>query len=327
MTMKTTSYPWDELEAPKGEGDFSARLVGEDDNPARRRIFWAKSWMSHPAIIVEYDGSNWRRSTLPAFQNIEIADHRRECSISIELLDPTMQDIFHRVGLDIVNSLQAVSPKASRRACLLRLERWSSFLRPSHERMSPEKQKGLIAELLLLERDILEVYEGKTALEGWTGPEDGPRDFAYGQTFIEVKSKRSSANPNIVISSENQLNISDAERLFLYVCELNSAPEDDESSFSVNDMVRRVKEALDSPLFAAQLDAKLGHIGYFDEDDYSATRWTVGETTYYEVTSGFPRLDSKACVPGIHRVTYQVDLDYCEDYVADKATLRKVLES
>lgn len=326
MTTKTTSYPWDDLDAPDGVGDFSARLVGDQDNPNKRRIFWAKSWLSHPAIIVEYDGSSWRRTCFPAFQNIEVADHRQECSISIELLDPTMQDIFHRVGLDIVSSLQAVSPKASRRACLLRLERWSSFLRPSHERLSPEKQKGLIAELLLLERSILDVYDGKTALDGWTGPDDGPRDFAYGQTFIEVKSKRSSANPNVVISSENQLNISDTERLFLFVCELNSAPLDDEISFSINDIVKRVKDILEFPLLVAQLDAKLGHIGYFDEDDYSATRWTLGETCYYEVLPGFPRIDSKTCVPGIHRVTYQIDLDYCEDFVTDKNELRKALE-
>ena len=326
MTMKTTNYPWESIDAPREVGDFTARLVGEEDNPAKRRIFWAKSWLSHPAIIVEYDGSVWRRSSLPDFQNIEVADHKQKSSISIELLDPSMQDIFHRVGLDIVSALQSVSPRASRRACLLRLERWSSFLRPSHERLSPERQKGLIAELLLLERDILSIYDGKTALDGWTGPENGPRDFAYGQTFVEVKSKRSSANPNVIISSENQLNFSDTERLFLFVCELNSAPEDDDTSFSINDVVRRVKAALGSPLMAAQLEAKLGHAGYFDEDDYSATRWTLGETEYYEVVPGFPRIDSKSCVPGVHRVTYQVDLDYCEDYLVDRSTMTDTLE-
>ena len=326
MTTKTTSYPWDDIDAPHVIGDFAARLVGDEDNPEKRRIFWAKSWQSHPAIIVEYDGSVWRRTSLPSFQNIEVEDHKQKSSISIELLDQSMQDIFHRVGLDIVASLQTVSPRASRRACLLRLERWSSFLRPSHERLSPERQKGLIAELLLLERDILAIHDGKTALDGWTGPDDGLRDFAYGQTFIEVKSKRSSANTNVVISSENQLNISNTERLFLFICDLNTAPADDETSFSINDVVQRVKFALRSPLLVAQFEAKLGHAEYFDEDDYSATRWTLGETSYYEVLPGFPRIDSKMCVPGVHKVTYHVDLDYCEDYLIDESILIRALE-
>ena len=329
MTTQATSsseFPWDGLHTPDNRGEFNAKLVSFDINPERRRVFWAKSWSAHPAILVEYDGRARRRSCLPSFENIEVADYKDNNCLSVELLDQSMQDIFLKVGLDIIASLQTVPPKACWKACLLRLERWSSFLKPSRSRMSPEQQKGLIAELLMLKGDILETLEPHDALEGWTGPESGPRDFAYGQTFIEVKSKRSAANPRIVISSEEQLNISDRERLFLFVAELNSAPISDEASFTVTDVVGETRELFESPLHRASFDTKLGRAGYFDEDDYAESRWTLGRTYYYEVKGGFPRIDSSSCMPGVSRVSYQVDLDYCEDYLVGRAEIIEALE-
>lgn len=328
MTTQATSndYPWDGLHTPDKRGEFNARLVGFDINPERRRVFWAKSWSTNPAILVEYDSNTRRRASLPSFENIEVADYRDDNCLSIELLDHTMQDIFLKVGLDIIASLQSVPPKACWKACLLRLERWSSFLKPSRSRLSPEQQKGLIAELLMLKDNALEALPPHDALEGWTGPESGPRDFAYGQTFIEVKSKRSSANPRIVISSEEQLNTSDSEELFLYVVELNSAPVSDSDSFTVTDVVRETLNMFESPIHRAKLDTKLGSVGYFDEDDYSETRWTLGRTSYYKVEGGFPRITSSSCPSGVSRVTYQLDLDYCEDYLVGKPTVIGALE-
>lgn len=330
MTTRATSsndYPWDSLHTPDKSGEFNARLVSFDINPERRRVFWAKNWSANPAILVEYDSNVGRRTSLPSFENIEVADYKDDNCLSVELLDHSMQDIFLKVGLDIIASLQTVPPKACWKACLLRLERWSSFLKPSRSRLSPEQQKGLIAELIMLKNVVLAALAPHDALEGWTGPDSGPRDFAYGQTFIEVKSKRSAANPRIVISSEDQLNTSDSEQLFLFVVELNSAPINDEDSFTVTDVVKEARQMFESPLHRATLDTKLGNVGYFDEDDYSETRWTLGRTSYYEVREDFPRIDSASCRPGVSKVTYQVDLDYCDGYLVDRDTIIEALEN
>ncbi len=321
MTSKTTKHPWDALSAPSSCGEFFAKLIAGSDNPNHKRVFWAKSWEARPALLVEYRCDPWKAVSLPTFKNIEVIDHPDERSLVIELLDLGMQDIFLKVCIDIVAALQDIPEKATRRACLLRLERWSSFLKPSRSKLSPEQQKGLIAELHFLERDMLDVHEAADALRGWTGPEAGPRDFAYGQTFIEVKSKRSSANPTIVISSEEQLNVNPTERLYLYVAELNSAPTDDGDAFTITDVVAEVRSAFDSSIQRALLDSKLANVGYFDEDDYSDSKWSEGGAYYYAVIEGFPKIDSHSCKPGVERVTYQVDLDYCEDYKVERASV------
>lgn len=326
MTTRMSSYPWTDITTPSEHGEYIARLVADDINPKAKRIFWGRGWGNRPALLVEYDCKPWKPAILPLFQNIKVEDHREESCLTIELLDQDMSAFFLKVCLDIISALQDVPDVATRRASILRLERWSSFLRPSHVKMSPEIQKGLIAELRFLERDALSVFETGIALDGWIGPEAGPRDFAYGQIFIEVKSKRSSANPYIVISSEDQLNTNPTERLFLYVSELNSAPFDDDEAFSVTDIVADVRGMFGSPLLRAELDNKLANIGYFDEDDYSDTKWTEGVTYYYEILDGFPKIDSRRCDLGVCKVIYQIDLDYCDDYQVDRSDLLDSME-
>lgn len=326
MTTKTTSFPWDGLEPPNRQGEYMARLVSGAENRLRRKIFWARSWAGRPALLIEYKCEPWKPTSLPTFKNILVSDHRDESSLIIELLDLDLRDIFLEVCIDIIDSLQEIGEKALRQACVLRLERWSSFLRPSRTKMSPEAQKGLIAELHFLQRDALTVYDEHAALAGWTGPEAGPRDFAYGQTFVEVKSKRSSANPNIVISSEDQLSVNSTERLFLYVVELNDAPEDDSDAFTITEVVEETREAIQSPLQRAAFDSKLANVGYFDEDDYSHSKWSGGASYYYAVVDDFPKIDSHSCKPGVCRVAYQIDLDYCDDYRVERATVIENME-
>lgn len=170
MTSKTTKYPWSDLVIPSERGEYTARLAPDENNPKQRRVYWAIAWNAHPALLVEYTCRPWNPIALPSFKNIGVYDYRDESSIVIELLDMDMQDIFLKVGADIISSLQDVSEKACRRACVLRLERWSSLLRPSRKRLTPEAQKGLIAELHFLEHDALAVHGDSAALSGWTGP-------------------------------------------------------------------------------------------------------------------------------------------------------------
>lgn len=319
-------FPWDDIRPPREAGQFSVRMIGGDSNPMKRKLFWGKSWKANPALIVEYSPECSITGELPSFLNIGVFDHRETCSLVVELLSLEMRDIFLKVCLDIAASLQDVPDRAIRKASLLRLERWSSFLRPSRSRMSPEAQKGLIAELHFLKRDALAVFNEADAIRGWTGPDSGPRDFAYGQVFVEVKSKRSSANPNIVITSEDQLNVNPSESLFLYVVELNSTPSDDDKGFTISDVVNETRNSIHSPLQIASLESKLANVGYFDEDDYSDTKWSEGSSYYYAVIDGFPKIDSHSCKPGVSRVAYQVDLDYCDDYLVEREMVIDTME-
>lgn len=326
-TRKTTpSYPWDDLESSNAPGKFTSRRVNGSDNPTDKPIFWARGWDGKPTLLVEYSCKYWAPIKIPAFKIMRIEDYRNESCITLELLDTGFIDIFLKICLDIIGALQRTDSVHAREMCLLRLERWCALLQPSHSMLSPESQKGLIAELHFLQNDVIPRFSERDALEGWTGPSRAPKDFSYGQCFIEVKSKRGSSLTCITVSSEEQLNVNDTEKLFLYVEELNSAPTAFAEGFTLDDVVDDLREQIQSPIQQAFLDSELASVGYFAEDDYADYRWTLGDRSYYEVLSTFPKIGSRDCPPGVEHVSYQIDLDYCQDFEIDESAFLKTLE-
>ena len=97
--------------------------------------------------------------------------------------------------------------------------------------------------------------------------------------------------------------------------------EDNPKAFTVSDLVGEIKKRLVSPFDIAMFEKKLANVGYFDEDDYSADRWTEGETSIFEVRGEFPRITSENCPAGIMKVKYQIDLSCCQDYLANEDSL------
>lgn len=319
-----SNSPWEKLDCANHPGEFISQLVSPELNPRGHRIFWAKDAWNRPALLIEYRDSK-RDLSLPIFKSISLLDDAQKRCLALVLEDGSTAELFLKVCLDIVGALQNVSDKSARKACILRLERWCSMLRAGRTKLSPEAQKGLIAELLFLIEDAAPAHGIEAALKGWTGPDGGKRDFAFGQTFVEVKSKRSSSSHEVIISSEEQLNVNAMEQLYLFVMELNGSPSDDSDTFSVTNVAQRAIELCESPLAEAELERKLGEIGFFFEDDYNDARWTEGERLFYQVADGFPRIDSSCCAPGVGNVTYHIDLDYCMNYQVDRALVDESL--
>lgn len=195
----------------------------------------------------------------------------------------------------------------------------------SKARLSQSQQKGLIAELLFLDREAIPALGIDSALQGWGGPDEAPRDFSYGQIFIEVKSKRSSSSTTVRISSEHQLNTSPNEQLFLYVVELNDAVMNQTDSTSLPEIVEKINAYL-SPLQRVNFGSKLAKVGYLDEPDFQYDRWSEGANYIYEVVDGFPKIDSYSCAPGVANVGYDIDLNYCARYMTDRHVLLAALE-
>ena len=326
MTMKMTSgSPWDELPRSDGRGAYNTKMVAPDVNPGAKKVYWAKGRSGFPAILVEYEDDEIKYSELPRFRNIFVCDLEESRSILLELQDTDMKSPFLRLCLDIADSVQHVSDACMRKMTLMRLEKWASFLKPGRCPLAPEQQKGLIGELFFLKRIAASVYGAGNALSGWTGPERAKRDFGYGQVFIEVKSKRGSANSEITISSEEQLNTNPSEKLYQYVVELNGSTAEDEEALSLTTVVNDVQTLFKSPMDLACFQEKLADAGYFPEDDYSGVLWSEGTTEIYEVKDGFPRIDSESCPLGVGSVTYRIDLNYCSGYKVNQSEIVKAL--
>jgi hypothetical protein len=325
MTSKTTSSnPWGEIPKSSERDALNTLKVAADLNPNRKKVYWAKGAYGKPALMVEYADAVLSEK-LPNFKCISVRNALGERTLLIELQDADMTGQFLNLCCDIVEAIQVTPDDTIGKHCLQRLEYWVHLLAPGRRALSPEAQKGLIAELLFLEQFPMKVFNDLDALEGWVGPDGAKRDFAYGQTFVECKCKRGSSNTTVCISSEEQLNTNPSERVFLYVIELNSATDEDESAFTLGDVAERVVQSIENPLLAIKLQTKLAKVGYSLEDIPSYETWSKGTEFAFEVKEDFPCIDTNSCMPGVSNVTYKLDLSYCTEFEVEPNVIMEAL--
>ena len=108
------------------------------------------------------------------------------------LRNSNQRDIFQTLCLDIISAAaRAESEAQAVSAALMRTWRWHHLLRGGRgSLLSPEEQKGLLGELLVLERILLPRMDAASAVTAWRGPLGAPKDFEIARVAIEAKTRR-----------------------------------------------------------------------------------------------------------------------------------------
>ena len=306
--------PWQGMPQPKGESYFKTKRVDISLNTHDLPISWAVDFEGRKGIYFEYPCAKRKSKAikLPSFWALQMRDI--DCSIgwkafAIMLEESDMDDVFYEICLDLIASVQDMPPNTTRSVLIRRLERWSDLLRGGPVGLSLEAQRGLFAELVFLEDYAIPVMGEANAVDGWIGPEGGHQDFCFGQTSIEVKSKHGSLSSKVKISSEHQLSVNMAEKLFLFVIEENESY--GEVGTSLSELATRIKGSINSPIIRTAFVSKLLAVGYDFSSIYDR-RWTVGLTSIFEVDEGFPRIVNVA--NGLSQISYTLDLAVCDAY-------------
>ncbi|MBY5807643.1 PD-(D/E)XK motif protein [Rhizobium leguminosarum] len=323
----TTNDPWKSLSASAGADTANARRV---DASGRWNFFWAKDEAGRYLLLLEYRSRLDATVSLPKLHGIEVSLQMPveggSGQLMIRLLDSSLRDIFHELCNSILASAsQAGSePDAISRA-VARTWRWHHLLRGgSSTLLSAEEQKGLIGELITLDRHFLPVMSAYDALLAWIGPTDAPKDFEIGLTAVEVKTRRAGAVSAVSISSEHQLDDAGLDRLFLHVVNLSEAQATHPQARSLNDFALAIRtriEGMDQGAVAL-LDERLQAAGFRWEDDYAAFLWVEGQLDVFDVREGFPRVTPDSCLPGVSRVKYTVALSECHEYALSEESIR-----
>jgi hypothetical protein len=190
-------------------------------------------------------------------------------------------------------------------------------------RLSPEEQKGLIGELLVIERHLLPLLSCADAIGAWRGPLGSPKDFEIGHTCVEVKARRGAATPHVAISSESQLDNDDVGALFLYVVDVDKSPSNSTGCFSLTDVASRVRDAivdLDQGVIET-FEGLLAAAGFRWADDYTDALWIEGAHRIYRVADAFPRITASQMHSGVTDVRYSISLVDCQPYLVGTAEL------
>ncbi len=322
--------PWRGIAAPTAFDSMTARRV---DPEIAWDFFWGRSIDRKYLFALQHDADASPTGKLPKLKGIDLSltsppnDSKR--ILLFKLQDSGQRDIFERLCRDIVGAAKQLgTQKEAVAATIARTWRWHHLLRGGTTNLlSAEEQKGLIAELLVLERYVLASFPPDAALQMWLGPLDAPKDFECAKVCIEVKARRGAATPYVYISSAEQLDISGVEALFLAVIELDSAPSGTTRAVTLSEVAAKVRALLStSPSASATLESLLEAAGFRWADDYSEFPWLEGSTRMFRVTDSFPRISASALDAGISSVTYAISLQSCTPHEVGSNSLLTALE-
>ena len=323
--------PWANLDTPSLSQTVAARRV---DASIPWGFFWARSADGNYMLVLRHADQATSTSGLPRLSGIDVSlfegDQTGERVLAFRLLESSQGDIFYRLCQDIVEgAVGAASEKEAVEVALARTWRWHHLLRGgSDARLSEEEQKGLIGELLVLERYLLPWLRPAEAVTSWRGPLDAPKDFEVGGVSIEAKARRGGATPFITISSEHQLDESGVDALFLHVADLHRAPEDADGAFTVSEIAGRVRKgiAAEDNVAADLFGSLVAAAGFRWADDYSDWVWVEGQSRFYQVGPEFPRITSAEIRPGVAHLTYSVSLVSCEPYLIENEAVETAVQ-
>ena len=241
-----------------------------------------------------------------------VRDGSSELQLALTRRSAGSVELFASMVCDVVGALDEASSGGTGEASLLRVflgrvGAWQEFMRKGSQVLSPEAEVGLVGELTVLRSVIETGVPMVPAVESWTGPIGGVRDFELGTGALEAKATLSTTGFPARIGSLDQLDDSVRQPLFVVGVRLRQL----ESGECLPDIVRTVREAASSDAEAIRLlGERLIAAGYLDaHSDRYVRRFKLVDTRIMEVADGFPRLTPGTVPQGITRASYDIDLD------------------
>lgn len=186
----------------------------------------------------------------------------------------------------------------------------------------PEKVvKGLISELYILDNYLIPKYGVDEALNGWIGPNNMHKDFAYENgLWLEVKAINSGKN-TVEISSVEQL---EAETTgYLVISEFENTSLENTEGIRLIDMVQRINTQIDIEDLRLMFYDKIVNLGIdiivTTDENYCANgyRYIIHDTRWYTVNNLFPRLNREFLPTAIGKIKYDLLIPELLDFEVD----------
>jgi hypothetical protein len=229
--------------------------------------------------------------------------------LRILLEEPKLIGVFSELCRDIVDSTRTgIDPTRAGSIILSRIERWRALFLADSAGLDRFALRGLIGELLVLERRLIEDLGIDEAVAAWTGPPGLAQDFRLpsGQR-IEVKAVDRDAE-SVTVNGLAQLDGGD-DPLRLAVVRLEETGRDAPGALTASALVGRLRTRLiDSPTALRSFNTLLGFVGWDDDNEGDRVIVRLVRIDEYEVNATFPRLTPGTVPPGVADATYKIVL-------------------
>ncbi|MCD1596857.1 PD-(D/E)XK motif protein [Rheinheimera aquimaris] len=226
-------------------------------------------------------------------------------------------EIFASITEDLYNKLHSLTRKKEVIAGFItRVRLWQVFFeKQGDDGLSEEVQRGLYGELRFLKDHV---FPSATSLEkavrAWTGPRSRQHDFQFGSAAVEVKTSASKQHQKLQIASEQQLDETTVEKLYLYYL---SVAVIEGGADTLQTLVDDIRAVLSLQLGAlAEFDNLLIEAGYLDshQGKYNSIGYSIREYAVFLVENDFPRIRESDIRLGVGDVKYSISVAQCRNY-------------
>jgi hypothetical protein len=162
----------------------------------------------------------------PCSKSVNIYGTLREdnkYAIHFQLIQKSDKDVFTRLCHDLAESTRNCATESDGINRLLsRFIKWKKLLdRSGNGQLSASEIKGLLGELVFMDRYLSACYGLSLTIDAWIGPLGADRDFVFADKWYEVKAVDPGAI-TVSISSVDQLDTDDPGQLVLITLEKTS---------------------------------------------------------------------------------------------------------
>jgi len=250
--------------------------------------------------------------TIDSSKSMIVSRRRREIdkrwTLSFELLRNEQQGVFATLCCDVIEySRSGINEEEALKLVVNRCKQWSKLLESQRSGLMDEhRRKGLLGELLFLEKRIADSDTALSAVQGWVGADGADQDFVYSDGWFEVKSIGIAAT-SVIISSLEQLDCIDEGELIIQ--RIDKVAPEKKGAFSLNDVVNRIYALFTDDVETTDLfRAKLIAYGYIDLHEYSIQKYCHTGTSKYCVNESFPKLTTKNIQKQIVSAHYELSI-------------------
>lgn len=273
-------------------------------------------------------GFNVSQNYLRRFTGVEIQVLPSN-ELIIILQENELSDIFTMFIEDIINSISTVSTIDD---ALLKISQRVSYWKRLFGKftgglLTPQQQRGLYGELIILEFLLKQIENQVSVLEAWQAPAGTNQDFYFNTIAIEVKTSKSN-NPTIKIANEFQLDSSLFNNLFIAFIRLSEVQGGEDTLLHKINDIRSILHAF--PLLIDDFNLKLSHLGISQdlENEYDKTSYKIRNIKYYQVTDDFPRIISTMVDKAVSHISYEISPNECSDFeISSDTVIKEVLNA
>jgi hypothetical protein len=240
-------------------------------------------------------------------------------TLLLELQQHEAIDVFSVFVARVCEELdEIIKPELAVKAVIALIEKWKDFFAGGSDILSDERQTGLYGELYVLQYFSISGVDVSKAIKAWTGSKKTSQDYEFGSVAVEVKSSAAVDATRVNITNSRQLDGTGLDHLFLTRVLLDARQGEDHTLPGLINELRKIVQQR-SPEAILDFEEKLLATGYKDKhvDQYSNRTYSERELLFYKVIEGFPRLLIQDLPVGVTKVSYEIALDACHDFLIE----------